>query len=153
MAGPPAFDLTAAHRYFSADCFNKAWDFIDKVGRTAEEDEEMIRLSQAALWHWTRREDCKRANLSIGYWQLSRVYALVGKAEEARHYGRVCLEQSQGESAFLLAYAYEALARAEKVAGRTVESARYLAEAMRLAENIADLKERELLLTDLKTVS
>jgi hypothetical protein len=149
----PGFDSIAAHRYFSTDCFNKTWDLIDKVNRTPEEDEEMLRLSYASLWHWTRREDCRRSNLSIGYWQLARVYAIIGRSEEARRYGRICLEYSEGESPFLLAFAYEALARAEKVAGRTVEFAHNLAEAKRLAENVSDPSEKDLLMKDLDMLS
>jgi hypothetical protein len=35
MANAPSFDLTAAHRYFSTDCFNKTWDYMEKTARTA----------------------------------------------------------------------------------------------------------------------
>ena len=69
MAKEPEFDLQVAHRYFSATCFNQAWELIDKPERTAEEDEAMVQLSLASTWHWTQREDCTPANLSIGYWQ------------------------------------------------------------------------------------
>jgi hypothetical protein len=37
------FDQAEAHRFFSADCFNKAWTLIDMEKRTAEQDQEMIR--------------------------------------------------------------------------------------------------------------
>src|SRR5262245_27775596 len=114
MAQDPGFDTAKAHRYFSANCFNKAWEFIEKPDRTPDEDEQMIRLSQASMWHWTQREDCKRQNLSIGYWQLSRVYAIAGRPDDARRYGQLCLEHSREEPPFYLGYAYEALARAEK---------------------------------------
>ena len=33
MSEQPGFDLQAAHRYFSAACFNQAWDLIDKADR------------------------------------------------------------------------------------------------------------------------
>jgi hypothetical protein len=58
MTDKSEFDRTAAHRYFSANCFNKAWTLIDKEDRTPEEDQQMIRLNQASIWHWTQREDC-----------------------------------------------------------------------------------------------
>ena len=78
----------------------------------------MLRLSLAATWHWTQRPDCTSTNLSIGYWQTARIYALLGQAENARRYAQMCFEVSQqpGVKPFFLAYAYEALARAE--AGR-----------------------------------
>ena len=153
MAHEPNFDLTAAHRYFSADCFNKAWRLIEKPTRTPAEDEEMIGFSQASVWHWTQREDCQRANMAIGYWQLSRVYAIAGRPAEARRYGELCLEHGRPESPFLHAYAYEALARAERAAGDGGRAEHYRTEALRLAEDVADLEERDMILRDLKTLT
>ena len=36
MAKAPEFDVSAARSYFSARCFNRAWDLIEKTGRTPE---------------------------------------------------------------------------------------------------------------------
>ena len=154
MAKEPEFDLTAAHQYFSTDCFNKAWDLIDKADRTPEEDEEMIRLSQASIWHWTQREDCTPTNLSVGYWQASRVYAVLGQVDNARRYGQLCLDVSQGDdvSPFYLGYAYEALARAEMVAGDSVATEEYRELAQAVAGKIADADEKKWLLDDLDTI-
>ena len=63
MAKKPDFDLTAAHKFFSTHCFNKAWYLIDQPSRTPEEDEEMIRLSLASAWHWKQRDDCTQKDL------------------------------------------------------------------------------------------
>lgn len=149
----PDFDLARAHEFFSRLCFNKAWELIDKTERTADEDEQMLRLNQASLWHWTQREDCSDANLSIGCWQASRIHALLGRAEEARRYARLCLDRSRNESPFLLAYAHEVLARAEQIAGNAPAVAEHLAEASRLAEQVADEDDRKLLLDDLKSIA
>jgi hypothetical protein len=154
MTGTLKFDLEAAHRFFAAECFNKAWDLIDKPNRTAEENEQMIRLSLASVWHWTQRTDCTPGNLSIGYWQTSRVYALLGQADNARRYGQMCLEVSQGEGMlpFYLGYAYEALARAETVAGNPAQRDRYLEQARQVTERITDLETQQQLLADLATI-
>jgi hypothetical protein len=152
MGKDPGFDTEKAHRYFSADCFNRAWEFIDKADRTPHDEEEMIRLSQASIWHWTQRADCKRSNLSVGYWQASRALAIAGRGPEARHYAQLCLDQSKGETPFLLSYAYEALARAEKVAGNASLMAKYKAEAARLAEKVDDTDDQKLLVDDLATL-
>ena len=141
-----------AHNFFSAHCFNRAWDLMEKPDRTPEEDEQMVLLNQASLWHWTQREDCKNANMSIGYWQASRIQSILGRADEARRYGRLCLRYSQEETPFLLAYAYEALARAEKVAGNRAKAAKYHAEATRSAESVDDAEDRKVLLSDLETL-
>jgi hypothetical protein len=153
MANDPEFDLSKAHRYFAATCFNKTWDLIEKSNRTAADDEQMVLLTLASMWHWTERADCKQENLSIGYWQASRVYAILRRVEEARRYANLCRENSPEEMPFLAAYAHEALARAESAAGNQAATQKYLAEAHRLADKIADAQDREQLLNDLKTIT
>jgi hypothetical protein len=153
MAEDSGFDINKAHRYFAAHCFNKAWELIEKPNRTAEEDERMLRLSQASLWHWTERNDCTSRNLSVGYWQMSRIYALTGRADEARRYAELSLSYSHDEKPFFKAYAYEALARAEKLAGDINLVTKYQAEAQRLAEAIESSEDRKLLVDDLNTIS
>ena len=53
MTAKAEFDLSAAHRYFAAECYNQAWGLLDKADRTPGEDEAMLRLSMASHWHWT----------------------------------------------------------------------------------------------------
>ena len=86
MAGKTDFDHQAAHKYFSTHCFNRAWDLIEKSERTPDEAEEMIRLSLASQYHWSQREDASSKTASIGFWQTSRIYALLGLADNARRF-------------------------------------------------------------------
>ena len=154
MPATPDFDLAAAHQYFSTDCYNRAWGFIDKSTRTPPDEQEMLLLAMASLWHWTQREDCTPTNLSIGYWQLSRVYAVLGQADNARRYARYCLDCSRngGVAPFFLGYAFEAMARAEAIAQNSVEMQKYLEEAQRQAARVTDEADRDQLLGDLDTV-
>jgi tetratricopeptide (TPR) repeat protein len=154
MSKPPEVDLEKAHRHFSADCYNQAWEYIDKPARTPEEDERMLMLSMASFWHWTQRPDCTAGNLSIGYWQLARVYTLLGRLEPARHYCHRCLEESQKEGTlpFHKGYAYEALARAEQAAGDTNKVKEFLALAREVSETMTDPDDKMQLLADLATI-
>jgi hypothetical protein len=154
MTQSPDFDVQAAHSYFSAECFNRTWDLIDIADRSSKQDDEMVQLCLASAWHWSQRQDCTAKNLSISYWQAARVFALLGQADNARRYGRLCLEisRSEGVPPFYLAYAYEAMARAEAVAGNRGGVDEYLAAARRVAEEISKLEDRQQLLDDLKTV-
>ena len=154
MAKEPDFDVAAAHRHFSAECFNKAWELIDKPDRSPEDDEEMIRLSFASHWHWTQRDDCSDTNLSISYWQTSRIYAILGQADSARKYAGLCLALSKGEGILpvYLGYAYEALARAESVAGNREKMEEHLIEARRVAETMPNPEAKQRLLDDLDTI-
>ena len=148
------FDQAAAHKYYSANCFNKAWDLIDKEQRTPEEDEQMIRLNQASHYHWTQRPDYSNTSASIGYWQTSRIYAILGQAENAMRYGQLCLQVSQegGTPPFYLGYAYEALARAAAVAGNRQDMNGYLDKARAAAEEVQEADDRQVLLDDLHTI-
>ena len=149
----PNFDLAAAHRHFSASCFNGGWELIDKPNRSPDEDRLMVSMCHASLYHWLQRPDCTSRSLSIGYWQLSRVHALLKQADNARYYGQHCLTHSQNEDLFYLGYAHEALARAEALAealaGNRSEADKHLATASGLALQVTDKDEREMLEADL----
>jgi hypothetical protein len=155
MGDMPDFDVEGVHKYFSADCFNRVWGLLDKPKRTSQEDQEMVQLCLASVWHWTEREDCTDTNLSIGYWQASRVYATIGLPDEARRYGQLCLEASKGPDIlpFYLGYAYEALARAEFVAGNEERAREHLAESRRIAEALPNPDAKKQLLADLDALS
>jgi len=150
----PGFDLEDAHRYFSADCFNRAWDYIDKPVRTPEEDQSMLLLGLASLWHWTQRPDITPVNLSVGTWQVARIFTLLGQVSLARQYAQLCLKASLSEGClpFHLGYAYEALARAEALAGEHSRVNEYLILARQVSEKIPDLEARKQLLDDLATI-
>jgi hypothetical protein len=154
MNASPEFDLQSAHRLFSTNCFNKTWDLIDLAERSEDENEQMIHLSLTSLWHWTQREDCTDKNLSIAYWQASRVFALVGQAENAMHYGKKCLAYSLAENIppFYLGYAYEALARGSSLNGDLKQRDFFLGKAKEAAEHVVDPNAKEMLLDDLKTI-
>jgi len=155
MGKDAGFDLEKAHRHFSANCFNRAWDYIDKTNRTPEEDQAMLLLGMASLWHWTQRPDCTPTNLSIGYWQVSRIYSLLGKSDPAREFGQLCLNVSQSEEIepFYLGYACEALARAEAVARDFAKAQEYIHLAHQASEKVSNVEDRQRLLADLASIS
>jgi hypothetical protein len=152
LMNEPPFDVAAVHRHFAAACFNQAWRLIEKPDRTPDEDESMLLSSAASLWHWTERPDCTPANKSIGFWQLSRISAILGRADEARRYGRLAL-QNAGDDPFLAGCAHEALARAELAADNRAQAERHIAEARQRAERVADKQDRDLLEADLRTLA
>ena len=148
----PEFDSATAHRHFSAHCFNAAWEHIDKPERTSEETEEMIQCALASLWHWSQREDCTPTNLSIGYWQAARVYALAGEPTNARKYAQLCLDITPEDDPFCLGYAHEALARAELLSGNAAAAKEHLTKAAELARQIESAENRKLLEDDLQAI-
>lgn len=140
-----------AHRRFSAECFNRAWDLIEKPERSADEDQLMVHLAHASLWHWMQRSDCTDQNLSTGYWQLARIFTLLKDPNTARQHAQSCLDYSRrpGVPPLLLAYAFESLARVELLSGNENERLKYRDEALRLAKQVGEPEDRAQLLKDI----
>lgn len=149
MASQPDFDLVAAHKYFSAWCFNRAWDLMEKPDRTDAEIRLMESLCHASIFHWSSRPDCTDRNLSTGYWQASRIHALIGNAQGASLYAQACLGYSTNLEPFHLGYAYEALARAASLMNDQANFVDYLDRAESLVQQVADEHDRQLLAADL----
>ncbi len=144
-------DTQEIHKQLSAKCFNECWGLIEKADRTAEDTENMLLLADASLWHWKQRADCQPSNLSVGYWQVSRVHALAGQHDMARLFGQKCLAVGQDSklSPFYVGYAYEALARAELLAGNSDAAKAHLTKARDELSAIADREERDALEPDI----
>jgi len=155
MVKEPTFDLQTAHHYFAVTCFNKTWDLMEKKDRTPQDDLAMLHTSLASLWHWTQRADCTAENLSIGYWQVSRLYALLKQAQNAKWYGELTLQAAQGVDVppFCLGYAHEALARAAMVAGDAATMNEQLTLARSVLERMTDEEARKMLQADLETIN
>jgi hypothetical protein len=149
MVGKAVIDVAAAHKHFSAACFNQAWDLIDKPDRTEADDRLMVALNQASIFHWMNRPDCTDKNLSVGYWQASRIQALLGNAAEAMRHARTSLGYGADLGPFHLGYAYEALARAASLTQDPADMADYLARAEALVDQVSDAEDRQLLAADL----
>lgn len=137
------------HRQLGVDLYNHVWTLLDKRERTRAEDDEMLHAAHASRYHWG--EVGSSANLARGEWQCSRVYAVLGRGEPAIHHAQRCLaicrENDIGD--WDLAAAYEALARAQRVAGDEQEFRRTLGLGREAAAKIAEDDDREHIERDL----
>jgi len=153
MAEKPQLDIQNAHKYFSVDCFNKTRSNVDRgASHSTEENVEMLHIAITSLWHWSQREDVTPENLSIGCWQVARVYCLIGQPNNARRYGLLSLKHAKELSPFYKGYAYETLARAEMINGNRVIMLTHLEKAREMLEQIEDKEKRQLLLKDLESI-
>jgi hypothetical protein len=150
-----ADELTPEQRRgLAVDLFNHAWSLLRLPERTPEQDDELIHAAHASRHHWV--EVGTAANLARGEWQVSRVYATLGRGEPALYHAGRCLAYCEGDPDALedwdLPYAYEALARAHAVAGNAAEARSNADRARELGERIADEEDREQLVADLATL-
>jgi DNA-binding transcriptional MerR regulator len=141
-------------RLLAAQLFNETWRLLELEGRSRDDDDRMIHTAHASRCHWGQVPGVTPAHLARGEWQISRVYAVLGRPEPALHHARRVLDlcQENGIGDWDLAFAYEALARARAVAGDTAQARRYTDQALAAAKDIAEDGERELVLADLETI-
>jgi DNA-binding transcriptional MerR regulator len=139
-------------RQLAVDLFNHTWTLLESADRTPMQVDEMIHAAHASRYHWG--EVGEPASLARGEWQCSRVYAVLGRGEPALWHARRCLAicEEQGIGDWDIAFAWEAIARASRVAGDASGADAALARARELAAEIAEDEDRELLLSDLATI-
>ena len=142
----------ATERALAADLFNHVWTMLETADRTPVQDDEMVHAAHASRHHWGRVGDA--GNLTVGEWQCSRVYAVLGRAEPALYHARRSLEicEANGLDDFRIAAAYEALARASAVAGDRAAADGWKVKAVEALDGIADADDREIIEGDIATL-
>ena len=152
MAKDPKLLPSDTQRQLAKDLFNHVWTLLEKASRTAAESDEMLHAAHASRHHWGVVGDA--VNLARGEWQVSRVYAVLGRPEPALHHARRCLElcEEHGIGDFDLAFAHEAMARAYGVAGEAAGRDRHLALARAAGEGISEPGDRDWLNQNLGTI-
>jgi DNA-binding transcriptional MerR regulator len=136
----------------AASLFNRVWELLEKADRTSADDDEMVNAAHASRYLWTDIGDAQ--NWAIGDWQVSRVYAALGRGEPAVHHARRSLDhavQVDGQP-WLLASAYEGLSRAYAVAGDRAAATEWKQKAEERLTMVDDADDREIVERDLATL-
>ncbi|HEX2734749.1 MAG TPA: hypothetical protein VHM70_24255 [Polyangiaceae bacterium] len=146
----PSFDAAQAHKFFSAQCYNRCWTLLELVTRSVEQDEELVALGHASLWHWRQRSDCSERNIAVAHWMLGRIYATLAQPTTSLHHAERCarLTTQAGLAPFYQGCAHEVLARAFAAAGDLDESERHLGLARQIAETL-ESEDKQVLERDL----
>jgi hypothetical protein len=144
------------HREQSVALFNGVWEMLDQPDGTPPQDDQMVHAAHASRWHWSQAGDLGGdQQLAVGEWQCSRVYAVLGRGEPALHHARACLTicEERGLADWVVAAAYEALARASVVAGNAGEARAWLGKARTATAAIAAAEDREVIESDLASIA
>jgi tetratricopeptide (TPR) repeat protein len=116
------------HRKAARECFNKAWDYLDRKERDASDERQMLHLAHASRYHWGFVGDA--TSLAVGDWQISRAYASLRQPQLALRFAQSALEICQNNDlAEILHTAYEGIARAYAVASDHESAREYLKKA------------------------
>ena len=117
----------------SGSCWAKRSAPLKRVGA-------WFNAAHASHYHWLKAGTAVHQQRSE--WLISHVYAELGLAEEALRHAQRCLALTEAHRAemedFDRAYAYEAMARANALAGNTDEAAKFIELAETAGETIAD---------------
>lgn len=153
-SSPPGTGSVTDARLLAAQLFNQTWRLLEQQGRASADDDRMIHTAHASRYHWGQVPAATPAHLARGEWLISRVYAVLGRAEPAQYHAGRVLDLCQGNDIgdFDLAFAYEALARAHAVAGHARQARDYTDQALAAAQDITDGEDRALVLADLETI-
>jgi hypothetical protein len=137
-------------RQLAVDLFNGTWELMRRSDRSPDDDAAMLHGAHASVHHWSRVGT--EVNLARGEWQVSRVYAVLGRAEPSLWHAQRCLDLCgrNGMRDWDLAFAHEAMARAYAVAGDLVRAREHIDAAR--AVPIAETDDRELVEADLGTI-
>ncbi len=150
---PPTLD-PAIHRQLGAGLYNRTWDLMELEDRTADQDDEMVDTAHASAWHW--RQVGTEANASRAHWILSRVYAVLGRGQEALYHARRQNEiielGGEGFEPWDAPSGAEAMARALALAGDKAGAAEWKARASRLVTAIPAAEDRAVIENDIATI-
>lgn len=126
------------HKALGAELYNKTWELF------GGDPDALIHTAHASAYHWMQAGTA--ANRARSEWLCARVYSELGRPEPALHHARRCLELVEANPEVMedwdLAGAYEALARAHKVAGNSAESARFRDLGLAAVAKVEDPEDR-----------
>lgn len=141
------------HRYFAVELNNTSWSLIDKGDALSDEEtDRLVDRAHASLFHWSQVGE--PANLARGHYLVSRAYAAGGHHAEALRHATLCLNLCKKHELgdFDLAFAYEAMARAQQL-GKNYECQKlFLGLAKRAGDEIKGDEDREIFFAELKKV-
>src|SRR4051794_29231711 len=134
-------------RQQGVDLFNGTWELMKRTDRTPDDDAAMVHMTHASAYHWSKVGTPE--NFARSEWQVSRVYAVLGRGEPSLWHAQRCLDlcTTNGIADWDLAFAHEAMARAYAVGGDLDRAREHvaLARAVQMAED----DDRELVEADL----
>ena len=146
-------DSLEINSQFASLFLSSTWKLIEKENRSEEENLRMIGYAHASLIHIRQLSDYTSADLSAGYWQVSRAYALIGEVGLAKLYGEKSLELTSCDDFFNRAFAHEAIARAEMIARNFLEMDEQLVSARQCLSLLHDQSKAKWLTSNLKSIS
>ncbi|MDY0017085.1 MAG: hypothetical protein RBS89_04540 [Candidatus Delongbacteria bacterium] len=140
------------HHYMGIELNMQVWNLLGKPDRDQNDNNRMIAFAKASLFHWYNSPNFEPVNAQRGEWMISRVYAVINRADKALEHSQNCLKLTEELKleGFDLAYAYEAIARAQALSGNKSEFEKYYKLAEEAGEKISDKESKEMFFGDIE---
>lgn len=130
------------HRKVAKQCFNKAWDYLDKKDKDANDEQQMLHLAHASRYHWTFVGTPR--NMAVSDWQVSRVYAALTQPHLALHFAKSALERMEKDNlSEILHTGYEGMARAYAIAKDNQSARNYIKKAREQLDKATGLDDED----------
>jgi hypothetical protein len=150
MSEDKVYTEAEAERFFAIEHNGIVWNLLGKQERTPEEDALMVHAAHSSCMHWLQAGT--PTHHQRGEWLIAHVYSVLGYAVEAMRYAKMCMELTKEHpdmmQDFDRAYAYEAVARAAALAGKTEKAKKYHALAAEAGEAIANKEDKKIFIGD-----
>lgn len=133
--------LDETHKKFAVECFNNAWDYLDKDNLTPDEELTMLSLAHASRFHWSKIG--KARNFAVGDWQISRCYTKINDGLSALKFAESCLTitlNNKIEDHYVSAY--EGIARAYATLKDYANAKKFIEKAEKELEKVTDKEDR-----------
>ena len=141
------------HRSLGVGYFNSTWDLINSTNRTSEQDRDMLTRAFASRQHWIEAGSAD-GNLAINDWQIAHAASLAGFVDVADAFSTAAYDRARASSAplWLQASTAEGRARACAAMHDVPGYEKYAAEARQLLEQVTDIKDRQLVESQLVSI-
>ena len=142
------------HHEFSVRAHNEATGTIYSGNPTKEQISDLIELAHVAHWHWEKRDDKTKQNISVSLWLLSRAYSANELGAQALKYGEASLEIIRDENLLpsFYGYSHEAIARAHQLLGNTEEASSHLSEAREISGTVPNEQAKKYLVSQINRI-
>ncbi len=140
------------HKKIAIATNNEIWSTLDKEKPSEEELENALHMAHSSMYHWSKiGEPINRAR---AHYMISRVYCKLEWVEPAVYHAEQCLKITEaiGIEDYDLAFAYESLARAYSVAGKSLECKKYYTLAEKAIDAIKGEEDRKICQSELDNV-
>ena len=145
-------DEDKMHHYMGIEMNIQTWNLLGKKDRSEQDNVRMVMFAKASLYHWQNSPNFQPINEQRGQWMIANAYTNLDMGEKAIGYAQETMRLTDEHKFddFDLAYAYEAMARANASLKNNDECQEWYKKAEDAGNKIKENEDKKLFLSDLQ---